>query len=70
MDRFAEEYKDHYVFIYIDVDNDDLDEIKEVYELTDLPHFVILDGPGPAESRRKSKEVEEIEQFIKTNIAE
>ena len=65
MAQLSEELKDSYVFIYVDTDK--CEEIQELYEVTSMPTFIILTGPGPAKARYEGGQFPSIKAFAEDN---
>ena len=61
----AEEFKDKVGFVYVEVDK--LEEVAELYEVTDLPKFVILKNLKEEGSFQGNK-VEKIRELIENSL--
>ena len=66
MDGLAAKYAEKMSIFYMDVD--DNEELAEMYEVTDLPTFLVLEGPGPAKSTYSGSNVEKISEWFENNM--
>ena len=61
---FADKYADKMDMHYVDCEQEDLEELQEMYEVSAMPSFTMLDGPGPAKAKYEGQIVAKIEEFI------
>ena len=61
---FADKYADKMVMHYVDCEAEDMEELQEMYEISSMPSFTMLDGPGAAKAKYEGQIPAKIEEFI------